>query len=209
MFVFSVCRLVSRRCHRISAILTLASVAVKPLPEPDKQISHIQLLVESSERLKSTTRVEIPSDSCRGYAQEGASVQEPLPGVCMALAFPVDPFEQHFSCEVRVGLALAPILGYFHCGRFPKSPCSSLAWIPTLPLCNSMLSETPGRRWRLVSWRLHLCCLLQPRWYRPIPIYIRFSGLRFRFRAYTLHLVTLTLLPLVYLLRFRSFRAAD
>ena len=47
MFVFSVCRLVSRRCHLISAILTLAAVAVKPLPEPDKQISHIRLFIQT------------------------------------------------------------------------------------------------------------------------------------------------------------------
>jgi hypothetical protein len=45
---------------------------------------------------------------------------------------------------------LALVLGYFHCGQFPKSSLIVARLVTCLPLCSSMLSETPGGRNALV-----------------------------------------------------------
>jgi hypothetical protein len=43
---------------------------------------------------------------------------------------------------------LLVVLGYFHCGRFPKSSLIVARPVTCLPLHGSMLSETPGCRFR-------------------------------------------------------------
>ena len=80
-----------------------------------------------------------------------------------------------------------------HC-TFPQEPLIVARLVAYLPLYNSMLSETPGGR-------LALAFNVPP--VLPAPLETRsahtqdspFSGLRFRFRAYTLHLVILAYLP--------------
>ncbi len=47
VFVFSVCRLVSRRCHNIPSLHQLDPVA---LSEPDKRLSHIRLFTQAFDR---------------------------------------------------------------------------------------------------------------------------------------------------------------
>ena len=76
-------------------MLTVASVAVKPLPEPDKRISHIRLLLESSERLKFTTRVEVLTDCDLGKAQASERVLVSGPRVRFPLALSIEPFVQN------------------------------------------------------------------------------------------------------------------
>ena len=91
-------------------------------------------------------------------------------------------------------VTLVHILGYLDC-PFPQEPLIVARLVAYLPLYNSMLSETPGGRLALVF-------SVPP--VSPAPLgtgsahtqHSPFSGLWFRFRAYTLHLVTLAYLPL-------------
>ena len=90
-------------------------------------------------------------------------------------------------------VTLVHILRYLDC-PFPQEPLIVARLVAYLPLYNSMLSETPGGRLALV-----FCVppvLPAPHWTGSAHTQNSpFSGLRFRFRAYTLHLVTPAYLP--------------
>ena len=85
------------------------------------------------------------------------------------------------------------ILGYLHYA-LPQEPLVAARLVTCMPLCSSMLSATPGGRLVLVP-------SVPSAW--PAPSLkgsahtqnLSFSELRFRFRAYTLHLAALAYLP--------------
>jgi len=98
---------------------------------------------------------------------------------------------------------LNEVLGYFHCGRFPKSPWSSLAWLLAYRCSTRCCLRPRGEGFALV-FIAPPHGLLSDKKDRLTPTILFFSGLRFRFRASTLHLVelvTLTFPPF----EFQSF----
>jgi hypothetical protein len=78
--------------------------------------------------------------------------------------------------------------------HFPKKPLIVARLVAYLPLYNSMLSETPGGRLALV-FCVPPVLPAPPGTGSAHTQNSPFSELRFRFRAYTLHLVTLAYLP--------------
>ena len=90
---------------------------------------------------------------------------------------------------------LGSILRYFHCGCFPKGFC-----FRRLPGCSSAVVQLdavcdPGASASHSSLSRSPHGLLPARGYRHFPNLHCLSGLCLRFRAYTLHLVTLVYSP--------------
>ena len=84
------------------------TVALLPLSEPDKRLSHTSgSSVRHSVRLRSTTRVQVFADPELGPAHPGQCLNETFPGVCLALALAVEPFE-HDTCGA-VDIVAAPL----------------------------------------------------------------------------------------------------
>jgi len=74
---------------------------------------------------------------------------------------------------------------------FPKSPCSSLAWLLACRCATRCCLRLRGGGWPSSVACLPYCLRHSGR-DRPTPNIQSFSELRFRFRAYTLHLVVHT-----------------
>mgnify|MGYP007044779584 CR=1 FL=1 len=104
MFVFSVIRLLSRRCHKISSIPQLLSCPsqnrTSGFPTSGSSIRH-------SVCLRPTTWVQVFADSRFRPPYPRQSLVKVCPGVRPALALAVEPFEQDLCCAM--GIVAAPL----------------------------------------------------------------------------------------------------
>ena len=90
----------------VSQYLVHVTVDLLSLTEPDKRISHTSgSSAYHSVSLRSTTRIQVFADSGFGPAHPFQCLVETVPGVCLALAFTVEPFEQNACCAIDVHLA--------------------------------------------------------------------------------------------------------
>lgn len=103
-FVFSVCRLVSRRCHNISSVPELfpspAQNRTSGFPTSDSSVNH-------SVSLRSTTRVQVSADTRLRPDQPSYNLIEPGPVISLTLALAVEPLERNPGC-VKTIFATAP-----------------------------------------------------------------------------------------------------
>lgn len=88
---------------------------------------------------------------------------------------------------------LDEVLGYFHCGLFPKGSLLVACLFTCLSLCDSMLFSTPGWRQQTCLYRLHRIAYALYDRIGPFPIYT-LLGATCQIQGYTLHLVSLVTL---------------
>ena len=103
-------RLVSRRCHIISAI---PSVVPQSLSEPDKRISQTSgSSVNLSDCLYATKWIQVLADRRFCPSDPVQSLSEAFPSVASTLTLSVDPFVQSTRRIVDVAATLFPIIRY-------------------------------------------------------------------------------------------------
>src|SRR5210317_1025305 len=109
MFVFSVIRLLSRRCHKISSIPQLLSCPsqnrTSGFPTSGSSIRH-------SVSLRPTTWVQVSANSRFRPPYPSQSLVKACPGVRLALALTVEPFEQNPCCAIDVVGAPLRVIRY-------------------------------------------------------------------------------------------------
>ena len=89
------------------------TVVPLPLTEPDKRLSHTSgSSVSHSVGLRSTTRVQVFADTHSGPFRPGQSPLIVLPGVCLALALTVEPFEQNAPGTIDIVAAPLRVIRY-------------------------------------------------------------------------------------------------
>jgi len=89
------------------------TVALLPLSEPDKRLSHTSgSSVRYSVRLRSTTRVQVFADPGFGPVNPGQCLNETFPGVCLALTLAVEPFKQDMFCAIVIVAAPFQVVHY-------------------------------------------------------------------------------------------------
>ena len=89
------------------------TVELLSLTEPDKRFSHTSgSSVRHSVGLRSTTRVQVFADPGFGPAYPSQSLAEAFPGVCLALALAVEPFEQDPCGAIDIVAAPFPVVRY-------------------------------------------------------------------------------------------------
>ena len=109
MFVFSVFRLLSRRCHKIFSIPQLLSCPsqnrTSSFPTSGSSVCH-------SVCLRSTTRVQVFADSRFWPFYPDQRLIKVGPGVRPALALAVEPFEQDLCCAMDIVAAPLRVVRY-------------------------------------------------------------------------------------------------
>ncbi len=89
------------------------TVDLLPLTEPDKRLSHASgSSVRHSVRLRSTTRVQVFADPGSGPFRPGQCLFETFPGICLALALAIEPFNQDMLCAIVIVDAPLQVVRY-------------------------------------------------------------------------------------------------
>jgi len=89
------------------------TVELLPLSEPDKRLPHTSgSSVRHSVRLRPTKRVQVFADPGLGPVRPGQSLFEPFPGICLALALTVEPFEQDACGAIDIETAPFQVIRY-------------------------------------------------------------------------------------------------
>jgi hypothetical protein len=89
------------------------TVELLALTEPDKRLSHTSgSSVCHSVRLRSTTRVQVFADPGFGPAYPSQGLAKAFPGVYLALALAVEPFEQDMFCAIVIVAAPLQVIRY-------------------------------------------------------------------------------------------------
>ena len=79
------------------------TVELLSLTEPDKRLSHTSgSSVHHSVRLRPTTRVQVFADTRLWPLHPDQCLDEAFPGVCLALALTVEPFEQYVCGAIDI-----------------------------------------------------------------------------------------------------------
>jgi hypothetical protein len=103
-------RLVSRRCHNISAIPT---VVPQSLTEPDKRISQTSgSSVNHSDRRYSTTWIQVFADNRSWPSDVVQGLSEAFPCVASSLTLAVDPLKKNPRGMVDVTVTSFPVIRY-------------------------------------------------------------------------------------------------
>ena len=87
-------------------------VAILPITEPDKQLSHIRLLGLSLVCLRPTTGVQVFVDSRFWPFYADHCLVKVGPGVSPELALAVEPFEQDLCCTMDIVAAPLRVVRY-------------------------------------------------------------------------------------------------
>ncbi len=103
-------RLVSRRCHNISAI---PLVVPQSLTEPDKRISHTSgSSVNHSDRLLYTTWIQVFADNRFRPSDVVKCLLEAFPCIARSLTLSIDPFKQNLRRMVNVAGTFSRVVRY-------------------------------------------------------------------------------------------------
>ncbi len=130
-FVFTVCRLVSRRCHMISPVVQVAN---RPLSEPDKRLLPSGSSVGHSASLRSPKGIQVGADLHAGPGDLTQDVVVLVPVVRLTPALAVAPPAQNARGVIDVARATACIVR-----EAPGSGCNlclfrALFWVVVRPL---------------------------------------------------------------------------
>ena len=100
------------------------TVELLALTEPDKRLSHTSgSSVRHSVCLRSTTRVQVFADPDFRPVHPRQCLVESFPGVCLALALAVEPFEQDTRCAIDIVAAPLQVVRYGIRGEIGLKKC--------------------------------------------------------------------------------------
>ena len=124
------------------------TVELLPLTEPDKRLSHTYgSSVHYSVRLRSTIRVQVFADFRLGPLRPDQCLCEVFPGVCLALAFAVEPFKQDMFCAIDIVAAPYRVVRYGVITQMPDTrvlACLSIS--PFFSTCLAFFAQSVNLR---------------------------------------------------------------
>ncbi len=136
MFVFSVFRLLSRRCHKIFSIPQLLSC---PSQNRTSGFPTYGSSVRHSVCLRPTTWVQVFADSRFRPLYPSQGLVKACPGVLLALALAVEPFEHYPCCAIDVVGTPFRVIRYGVIAWL-RHPLRLPFWLPD---CRSRLADYP------------------------------------------------------------------